>query len=924
MELPLRLTRRDAPPAAADAFLLFADGFDRLTAACLRLGGATLPVVHRVRSGFVLVPPEGTHRTIPGTIRLRRIAGDLFTPADADLMPRLLPDEIASLTQDRGLVVLTGGGVLAFDPARPLRIEHWLAPVRVRRSDWEPFPPRPDRADRLIVIERPAGPVAAIEILEAGRPDDANPLPGAGESGPGRVPEDARPGSGSASPLGRLAAGAQLGAGRFLAWIARTARAPGLARFGADLARRAMERVPRLTEKVLGAQEAALREVLRQLQSGDVEKALRRAPVAVPDPSVPSRIGSGADLGTRDPRYSLRDLIGFGGGPGVAWLGGGDVWARLADAYRRLAREAVDRGDYHRAAYLHGVLLRDLRSAANVLMAGGFYRDAAILFRDRLRDEAAAAAAFEKAGDYDEAVRLYERLGWYEPAGDLLRRIGDEDRAADYFQRAAVALHERGRPLAAGDLIRSKLGDTEAATGYYHLGWVADGPESMSCGERLLDQYLLRESWADVDRLVAAAELRFTPPRARDAGRFFNYLLALGPDFLPADRRDDLADRARLLFASHLRALSYNPKLVEQTASDLYGGAAPWPAPVVRDAVFAARRAVRPLHSSPGHEPPVRLADGVVTAAVVARDTGDIVIATTNAVVCWRVGSGLILPILTVGSRTILGLSTHPAGSVVYVLYADGADTFLRCFTSTGPGPFESTSLAAIPVPVDGRDSLYIQPSAGTLSGDLVVTLATPSGRTSYRTQHLLEESPREFLPEGQGTTHLLARAMACAWDWDGRFIQCLPLGGGFNASGRWVATWTPAVPPDSPSATAPVDWIAPAYSVLEVAGMDAEGNLYWSEFDGRDSEAGLSRTATVARADGFLAACLVASGTVVAATRRNEVFRFRVSGTELQRVSGPVVVSIPSRVVFLAPQPDASRVVAITEDGSAVVIPGL
>src|SRR5205823_2201454 len=158
-----------------------------------------------------------------------------------------------------------------------------------------------------------------------------------------------------------------------------------------------------------GDQEAALREVLRQLQSGDVERGLRRAPVAVPDPDRPARVGTTADLGARDPRYSLRSLIG-GGGPGTAWLGGGNVWNELAREYRRLAQEAAARGDARRAAYLYGVLLRDPRSAANALMAGGLFRDAAVLFRDKLKDEPAAAGAFEKAGDFDEALRLYDRL----------------------------------------------------------------------------------------------------------------------------------------------------------------------------------------------------------------------------------------------------------------------------------------------------------------------------------------------------------------------------------------------------------------------------------------------------------------------------------------------------------------------------------
>src|SRR5262249_38164725 len=193
----------------------------------------------------------------------------------------------------------------------------------------------------------------------------------------------------------RIAARMAMGVGRMLAWLGKALGRPGLAKAGANLVRKALEQVPRLTEKLLGAQEAALREILRQLQSGDIEKALRRAPAAFADPDQRGLVGTDSRLPDRDPRYSLRALIGSSG-PGAAWLGGGDVWNELAREYRRLAQEATARGDFRRAAYLYGVLLRDLRSAANALMAGGLFHDAALLFRDRLNDPFAAASAFDR------------------------------------------------------------------------------------------------------------------------------------------------------------------------------------------------------------------------------------------------------------------------------------------------------------------------------------------------------------------------------------------------------------------------------------------------------------------------------------------------------------------------------------------------
>ena len=77
---------------------------------------------------------------------------------------------------------------------------------------------------------------------------------------------------------------------------------------------------------------------------------------------------------------------------------------------------------------------------------------------------------------------------------------------------------------------------------------------SVACAERLLDEHLVAEEWAAVRTLFDEAADRLTPPRTRDAGRFFNYVLKVGDPFLPPDLRDELTDRTRLLFAAHLRA----------------------------------------------------------------------------------------------------------------------------------------------------------------------------------------------------------------------------------------------------------------------------------------------------------------------------------------------------------------------------------
>ncbi|CAN5197486.1 hypothetical protein BH11PLA2_BH11PLA2_37450 [soil metagenome] len=556
IEVPFQLSLREA--AKADAFLLLSPC--NLMAACAELKLPQLPGLFAVAGGVLIVPSVASTFEPNAVIRLRRLGGHFYLPADADLSPGLLPDEISSLTRQQGLIVLPGGDVLAFDPKSPMAVRDWLACPRVVREPWQPFPPRTAWPDKLTRIERPSdAPAAVIESLNAGRPDNAQPLDGPGEA-KGPIPEAARPPS--ASLRKRIGAGMTLAAANALAAAGKLLQNPKLAQLGGKLARKALEQVPRLSEKILGAQEAALRNILKQLQAGNIEDALRRAPAAVGDPDTPARVDTSNRLATKDPRYSLRNLLGSGSAGGASvWLGGGDVWLQLAAEYRRLAQEALKRGDFRRAAYLYGVLLRDLRSAANALAVGGLHRDAAVLYRDKLHDPLAAAQQFERAGDIDEAVRIYERLEKYEVAAELLRSVGDEERATDYFLRAAMVHADCKRWVAAGDLVRQKLGRRDLARDYYRSGWDGHGAEAIACGERLIDEHILAEEWDDVKAMAFdAATDRLLPPRASDAGRFFNYALKCS-EGIPSPLAANLRDTARGLFAEHLRTTSNSPHL---------------------------------------------------------------------------------------------------------------------------------------------------------------------------------------------------------------------------------------------------------------------------------------------------------------------------------------------------------------------------
>ena len=153
-----------------------------------------------------------------------------------------------------------------------------------------------------------------------------------------------------------------------------------------------------------------LRDLLRLFQSGELDKALRRAIPKGEDFGHRGRAKSGAALPWHDLRYSLGNLLGGrGGGPADVWTGHDDVMQQLLREYRKAAEAAANRGDFRRAAYIYGKLLAERRPAADVLARGGLHHDAAILFRDKLADPLKAAEQFELAGEFDEALRIYDR-----------------------------------------------------------------------------------------------------------------------------------------------------------------------------------------------------------------------------------------------------------------------------------------------------------------------------------------------------------------------------------------------------------------------------------------------------------------------------------------------------------------------------------
>ncbi len=842
-----------------------------------------------------------------GRLRLRRVAAHFYIPVDAALSPAVLPDEFPGLTRGGGLVLLPGES-LAFDPTNPVPVSAWLTLPPQRTATWQPFPELPAGADVLRVIERPAPPAAVLEILGGGEPDDRAPLP-TGDS-PTDIAEDARPPSGSL--LLRTAAGAAFGVGRAMAWLGSALGAGALARAGANLARRAVDLVPRLSEKVLGAQEAALRALLRDLQSGDAEKALRRAPVATPDSdSTPGRLSGNSHLSDHDTGYSFAELFRKSGGPASVWAGSDDIWARLRSEYRRLAEEAVKRGDYRRAAYLWGVLLRDLRAAANVLTAGGLYRDAAVLYRDQLNDPLGAAGCFELAGDYDAAVRLYEKCGEDLKAAELLRRIGDEARAEPFFHRAAAKLAARDDHLTAGDLVRTKLGREDLANGYYRAGWRAARAQAVACGERLIDDALVREDADGFDELLDEAATRYAPPATADAARLFNYALGVSPPFAPPDRVAALRDRARLLFADHLRA-GDGKRRVEPLFGDSRGE---WSPSVRRDAAYATAKqppaAVAPL--------PRAAVAGTVRVVANALDAGLVFLGTNETVTAWDVRTGVTRIVANLPQGLLRGLCVDRTGQHLYALVDRAPNPRLIAYSISAGGTSGVKALAVAEIPCTDPRTLFLQPRCFDDPRANFVVVAADGQRTGYHAQMLTTCPGDCFDPDAEHTSWIGEfRDAICDWS-DGELTGCIPGHSGGTPQSphphyRYRIGWRPA--------NGKLDHAIPARDVLILAGIDSDGDLMQTTISIQSPLLKETVTVSASPPDRYTAVAILPANVLAAVTRQNRLRTLRVAGNRLAPSGADTQLDPASPVVFLGHSAGTRELAVVFENGSVTTVP--
>ncbi len=910
MKVAVRLRRLEAAQPAA-ALLLLSHEPAELLALLNRLKAQ--PRVHHVADGFLVCLAErsGTATSYGSAIRLRKPYERLYVPVDAELVPALLDDEARGLVRDQGLVFLPNGRVLSFEASRPLNLVDLLDIGERRRGLWAPLPSAPVLADRIYKITFNLPAENPDDLLTAAGPEVGSDTPRPEESGP------------VSQSIGK----AMMGAGKALFNLGNLMRLRALAAAGAKILAKAIQVAPRLTEEILGKQEAALRDLLRRFREGKLEDALRHAIPFAGDGGRGGIAGWGTSLPMQQWLYSLGSLLGSGSGPASVWFGSHDVQAELAREYRKAAEKAAQNGDFRRAALIYGKLLGDYRAAAQMLLRGGLFHDAAIIFLKKLNDRRAAAQAFESGSEFDRALELYRQLEEHLLAAQLLRRLDDEEGALAEFQRAAQR-HAAGGDFHAGGIVMlDKAQRRDLARPYFEAGWQhRPAGNAVACALRLAHLYSEEGEASRLIGLAHGARAFFDPPgNENGAEQYYSTLAGIADNLASEAKRDELRDLALMGLGVKLRQSAAVEKTPGIVVSNFMGRSGKWPAPVVRDAQVAVAAAINEHGSQTDARSAtrVRLGTGQVTAVARAPHTGEVFAGFLSGdVAVFRPTTGETVRIKSGDGRAVTGLAAGPEGHTLLVLQGSEQANLSSYSRSLDGGYLHNNSL------IDAGHATYGLPPV--LSGEsdcwYVVgkemwmqmrTVHSAVGGELHPPIHsdqvvtVLVFSAGEDATDG-ATLILYARNML----WHSVVLAYATVQAeSFHAL---ALGWTPGLPESNSLHAPPLACLRYA-SELELAGVDEDGVVHWSRLVRAGAELSLAGACDRSCEGGYRAAAFVRPG-VVAAVTPSRVDWLRAGQNHfLLQGSSPMLV--PFAVACFA-SAATHELLVICRDGTLVRVP--
>jgi hypothetical protein len=497
-EIQLRYSPRPLRPAAA-WFILGSRAAEWLDEICIwgvPLGNLTLylvpqSAVDRSPAGvLVTVRGKDSPTVSPWAIPYGCVASRLYLPVEAWLFPPVEDQELAALV-GTGLAAAVWHpvcGLVGFEPVDGLTVAGLLSWPGPRGGDWDRARPGMAFNTRLRSVE-PDRLLTCEMIMQDGRGDigtEAQELP--------RQPD--APGESSFSSLREMGARALSAAAQAAQRLLRGA-SPATPPQNTSQQNAASQNAPALQAPGSGGQPgtgwgARLANWLGQMaqsaaQRADYEseraRALRRLLHMLnndPDQGLKFALPLGGDAfrGRAPPSGQLTernvnfDLSRLGGGEAADfWNVPQQMQFELIRQYRRLAERELHLGRHRRAAYIFAELLNDLAAAAAALISGKHYREAAVLYRDRLKQPREAAKCLEQGGLWAEALQSYEELQEYEHAGDLARKLEQHDDAERLHRLAVDRILSRKDFPAAARLLENKLHVPDEALEVLLKGW---------------------------------------------------------------------------------------------------------------------------------------------------------------------------------------------------------------------------------------------------------------------------------------------------------------------------------------------------------------------------------------------------------------------------------------------------------------------
>jgi tetratricopeptide (TPR) repeat protein len=203
-------------------------------------------------------------------------------------------------------------------------------------------------------------------------------------------------------------------------------------------------------------------EKLLQMSKHDPDRALQYAIPLEGSGAFRGLAVPGASLLSRFPNYSSSGM-GSGGGLADFWQVDYQLQRQLRESYLEMANREAAAKRYRRAAYIHANLLADFGAAAGVLEQGGFYREAAELYCDKLKRPADQARCLAAAGLVEQAVAVYLSLNDYLNAAKTWEAAGNHDEALLEYRRAVEKLISTKKILEAARIMNSVLGERQLA-----------------------------------------------------------------------------------------------------------------------------------------------------------------------------------------------------------------------------------------------------------------------------------------------------------------------------------------------------------------------------------------------------------------------------------------------------------------------------